>query len=182
MNDIQITTPTPEDAEGIQTVIVETWLDTYPNVEAGITRDDIAHMFADAFTEASLQKRRDALANVAEQGKLFRVAKDAGPVVGVCGISGQETFNRLGLIYILPRYQGKGIGRKLWEAVLPFLDSTKDTMVQVAAYNTKTIVFYEKLGFTDTGKRLSDEKWRMKSSAVIPEMEMILKASGYTPR
>ena len=176
MNKIQIIIPTPQDAEGIQTVYVETWLDTYPNAEAGITRGDIEAMFGDAFTEDTLQKRRAALARPPEDGKLFLIAKDGEKVVGLCGLTKQQGFNKLGSIYVLPEYQGKGIGKKLWEAVVLFMDKEKDTIVQVATYNEKAIAFYEKLGFADTGKRFSDEKWKMKSGMVIPEMEMVLKA------
>jgi ribosomal protein S18 acetylase RimI-like enzyme len=175
MNNILITTPIPEDAEGIQTVYFETWLDTYPNAEAGITREDIEHMFMDVFTEETLQKRRETLANAPEDGKLFLIAKDRNTVVGLCGVTIQEEFNKLGIIYVLTGYQRKGIGKKLWEAIISFLDKEKDTIVRVATYNSKAISFYEKLGFIDTGKRMSDEKWRMKSGSLLPEMEMILK-------
>jgi ribosomal protein S18 acetylase RimI-like enzyme len=156
---------------------VETWLATYPNAEAGITKEDIAFMFKDAFTDETLWQRREALAKAPERGRFLLIAKDGEKVTGLCGAAILGGFNKLGLIYVLPWYQGKGIGKKLWDAIVPFLDKEKSTIVQVATYNTQAIEFYKKLGFADTGKRISDEKWRMKSGAVIPEMEMCLRAT-----
>jgi ribosomal protein S18 acetylase RimI-like enzyme len=85
--------------------------------------------------------------------------------------------NKLRTIYVLPEFQGKGIGKMLWEEAKKFSDSTKDTIVEVATYNINTIEFYKKLGFVDTGKRMNDIGWRMREiGASIPEMEMIIRA------
>ncbi|MEN9582943.1 MAG: hypothetical protein RL641_897 [Candidatus Parcubacteria bacterium] len=175
MDDIKITDATAQDVEGIQTVFDETWLATYPNEEAGITREDILDRRKGSFDPERLQKRREHFTNPPENQK-FVVAKDGNRVVGLCSILREEQYNKLSTIYILPEYQGKGIGKRLWEAVAPFLDTKKDTIVQVATYNKQAIAFYEKLGFVDTGKRFSDEKFRMKSGALIPEMELVIKA------
>lgn len=80
--------------------------------------------------------------------------------------------NQLQAIYVLPEYQHQGIGTMLWQALCKSFDVSMPTIVQVATYNKQAIVFYEKLGFTDTGKRWQDDKFRMKSGVVIPEMEM----------
>ena len=84
--------------------------------------------------------------------------------------------NLLRTIYVLPEFQGKGIGKMLWNEFKDYLDPKKDTILQVATYNQNAIEFYKKLGFVDSGKRLLNEKWRMKSGSIIPEMEMVLKA------
>jgi hypothetical protein len=56
-------------------------------------------------------------------------------------------------------------------------------VVEVATYNTNAIKFYERLGFVDTGKRISDPKLMMKSGAIIPVMEMRREAiSDGSPR
>ena len=76
----------------------------------------------------------------------------------------------------MPGLQGRGLGKALWAKASEFLDLTKDTTVEVASYNTKAIEFYRKIGFTETGKQIENEKLRkMKSGAVMPEMEMIRK-------
>ncbi len=86
-----------------------------------------------------------------------------------------EDYNQLKTIYVLPEFQGKGIGKMLYEEVVKFSDPEKDTIVHVATYSKQAIEFYKKLGFVDTGKRFSEERFKMKSGAIIPEMEMILK-------
>jgi ribosomal protein S18 acetylase RimI-like enzyme len=174
MNDIQITDATASDVEGIQAVFDETWLSTYPNEEAGITREDILDIRKGSLDPERLQKRREHFANPPANQK-FVVAKEGGKVIGLCSLLRLEKCNKLSTIYILPQYQGKGIGRRLREAVVPFLDQEKDTTVSVAIYNKNAIAFYEKLGFVDTGKRFSDEKFRMKSGNLIPEMELRLR-------
>lgn len=52
---VTITTAKPEDARGIVEVLYKTWLDTYPNEEAGITVDDIEDKFSVYFTEEFLK-------------------------------------------------------------------------------------------------------------------------------
>ncbi len=39
-NEIKILEAVPEDAEGTVNVYYKTWLDTYPNEEFGVTRED----------------------------------------------------------------------------------------------------------------------------------------------
>jgi GNAT superfamily N-acetyltransferase len=150
---IQIVDADPLDAEGITTVYYKTWLATYPNKEIGITREDIEESYKDSFTEESDR------------------------VVGVARMIRNENNNQLQTIYVLPEFQGKGIGKMLWAEAKSFCDPAKDIIVQVATYNQNAIEFYKKLGFVDTGKRWSDDKWKMKSGATIPEMELVLKSS-----
>jgi hypothetical protein len=42
----------------------------------------------------------------------------------------------------------------------------------------KAIKFYAGLGFVDTGRRMSNPKFKMQSGAVIPEMEMRREADA----
>lgn len=86
-----------------------------------------------------------------------------------------ENENRLQTIYVLPEYQGKGIGKMLWKQAQEFFNKNKNIYVSVVTYNDKAISFYKKLGFIDNGKTWSDEKFRMKSGSILPEMEMEIK-------
>lgn len=176
-NKIEITKATIEDAEGIMDVLYRTWLDTYPNEEVGITQEDIECRFNDLPTRVEKMKER-IMNTPAEHVRL--VAKDNGIVIGIALLIKNELYNQLQMIYVLPEHQGKSVGQMLWNKIREYFDLTKDTIVQVADYNNKAINFYTKLGFIDTGKRWSDEKWKMKSGAVIPEMEMVIK-SEITP-
>ena len=172
---IVIQTPKKEDISGIQDVFYKTWLATYPNEEIGITKEDIIERFKNSFSEEGLKRRTNYFLNIPEN-ELFLIAKEGPNVVGVCKFVKREKFNQLQAIYVLPKYQGKGIGFMFWEKAQEFIGDSKDIIVQVAAYNKQAISFYKKLGFIDTGKRFTDEKLKMPISGVVmPEMEMIIK-------
>jgi len=172
---IKILMPVQADAQGIQEVLYRTWLATYPNEEFGITVDDIEDRFNDRKWEEALAKRKKYISDPPIGDTMF-VAKEVHRIVGLCRVIRHEDKNELIAIYVLPEYQGRGIGKLLWQQAKSFFDSGKNIIVQVATYNKNAIRFYEKMGFSDTGKRWSDEKFRMKSGAVLPLMEMIIKA------
>lgn len=169
---IVIKEPGIEDVRGIQDVYYETWLHTYPNKEYGITKEVIEESYKDRHAPEVLEARRERIRHPKEN-EYFLIACDGNKVVGVCRVIKNPDHNRLLTMYVLPRYQGKGIGTALWKKAKGFLDLSRDTLVDVATYNTKTISFYEKLGFVDTGKRFTEE--HVKSGIHFPEMEMILK-------
>jgi len=171
---VEIVEAAPEDVRGMQEVYQETWLDTYPDEEAGITREDIEDFHKDILSEKRLAERAEQVAHPKE-GHTILLAKEGSKVVGVCYLITSGEQNRLRSLYVRPGYQGKGVGRKLWAEAKKRLDPGKETMVSVATYNKKAIDFYEKLGFRDTGRRFSDERFRMKSGNVIPQMEMKLE-------
>lgn len=174
-NRIKIEVPVSEDARAIQEVYYRSWLVTYPNKEYGITVKDIEDSYKDAFTEETIKARADRIAHPLDNVKML-VARDGEKVVGVCRIVLYFDKNQLQTMYLLPEYQGKGIGTMLWNGAVKFFDKNKDTVLGVAVYNKRAIAFYEKLGFKDTGKRYSQERLRLPSGADIPEMEMVIKA------
>lgn len=161
----------PEEALEIGEIFFKTWLATYPNEKYGITVDDIEDRWKD-------RKKADGsrIRNM-QDNEILLTAKGDSKIVGVCRVIKHKEKNQLQAIYVLPEYQGKGIGKMFWEEARKFFDQTKDTYVEVAIYNTNAIEFYKKLGFVDTGRRMKDERFKMKSGAMIPEMEMILRAS-----
>lgn len=173
MENTKITKPVVEDALGTIEVQYKAWLATYPNEKLGITVDDIEDRYKDAFSGEKLKKRENLITHL-ESNEKYIIAKDGDKVVGMCYAVIQEDKNQLEALYLLPEYQRKGIGTQLWNAVLPFFDKSKDIYVEVADYNEKAINFYKKLGFVDTGRRFSDDRFKMKSGAILPEMEMVI--------
>ncbi len=169
---IEIMVAKPEDAKGIQDVFYKTWLATYPNEKEGITVDDIEDRYKDRYSQERIKKRQESITNPEKDTTMF-VAKEGERVVGVCRVVIEKDQNRLGALYVLPEYQGRGIGTVLWKRAEKIFDKQKDILVNVATYNGNAISFYRKFGFVETGKRWRDEKFKMKSGATIPEMEMI---------
>ncbi len=173
---IKIEDMRPEHVEAVQNVFYRTWLETYPNVEAGITVQDIEERWKDRNSEERLNRRKSELQKGDPDRKQI-VATVDGEVVGACVATRSDTANRLNAIYVLPEHQGKGIGMMLWNEVRKFFDPTKDIIVGVATYNTRAIGFYSKIGFVDSGRRYTDERFQMNSGARIPEMDLVISAT-----
>jgi ribosomal protein S18 acetylase RimI-like enzyme len=163
----------PEDARGINNVLYKTWLDTYPNKKYKILAEDIKYMYKGKFSKEAIKEKSKKLAS-RKKGVHTFIAKYDNKVIGMCGIS-IEKFNRLGTIYVLPKYQGKGIGKLLWNEAKKKFDPKKATKLSVASYNNNAINFYKKLGFKRVGKIFYDERFKLRNGALIPEINMVLK-------
>ena len=169
-SNITIQKATPDDAQGIGEVFYKTWLATYPNEEIGLTEDDVEFKFKDRHLADGSK-----YANIPDNQSVL-TAKDGDLVVGICRLVKHEEMNELTVIYVLPEYQGRGIGKMFWNEALKFFDPSKSIIVKVVSYNKNAIEFYKKLGFKDTGKIFYDEHFRMKSGVIPPETEMTLPA------
>lgn len=173
--EISVRPPRKEDILQTNAIFYKTWLATYPNSELGITVDDIHDRFKESNTPAVLEKRARMLEEFARDG-LFFVAEADSRLVGLCRITLHPDKNQLQAIYVLPEYQGKGVGKALWAEARKCFDPSKESIVHVATYNAKAQAFYKSLGFKETGKSFTEERLRMKSGALIPETEFVLPA------
>lgn len=165
----------PEDSLQLTRLYHVTWLDTYPNEKAGITRDDIEQSYKDSYTEAFQEKQKKRLSSIGENEK-YLVAEMDGKLVGTTRMVRHADYNQLQTIYVLPEHQGRGVGQMLWDEVYKFANPLLKTIVHVADYNDKAISFYKKQGFVMTGKSFTEERFRMKSGALITETELVLVA------
>jgi ribosomal protein S18 acetylase RimI-like enzyme len=170
---LEITNAKSEDSEGIQKVFYETWIATYPNEQYGITLDNLKYRWQDMLSPKAITNLKELISTLDDNFR-FLVAKADDKVVGASFLEKNEDHNRLQSVYILPEYQGQGIGRKIWEEAKTFFDLTKDTVVDVAIYNTKAIDYYKKLGFIDTGKRFDEDRNKDPKVVMRPMMEMRL--------
>jgi len=66
-----------------------------------------------------------------------------------------------------------GVGCELLSIAQKFFGLKESIVVHVAVYNKKAIDFYRKNGFSETGRSWDDEQFRLKSGAIIPEIEML---------
>lgn len=94
-------------------LLYETWLDTYPNKELGITREDIEDHFKKSFSEEQIEKKIDFLKNKPDNRFIF-IARDDDVVIGVCSVVIGDEVDELKSIYVLLQYQSKGVGLMLW--------------------------------------------------------------------
>lgn len=170
---IQIIIAEPDDAEQIVQVQREAWLAAYPNDACGITYENIAAM---DFTSPERVAKWQENITKNDDRKLW-VAKVADQVVGYCvaRAAGSTPPARLQAIYLLPEFQGKGIGKLLMQTAIDWLGRDTDITLDVATYNTAAMGFYEKFGFVKTGVE-SETGPRLSPGGVpIPQTEMILQ-------
>lgn len=131
-----------EDASGISRVHVDAWRTTYKN------------LIPDSFLDQLSYEEREQMWKVnIPNGNVYVAENTKGKIVGfACG--GKERSGEfagydgeLYAIYILEKYQGQGIGRKLTEAVKHHLREIGLTsMVILVLEGNKAYRFYEALG------------------------------------
>lgn len=163
----------PEDVRSLVNVFYTTWLATYPNKEFGITEDDIHHNFKDSYTSENIERRAKHIKELPTNERYVAAVIDDS-IVGLSRAILHKDKNQLQALYVLPAFQGRGIGKMLWDTVRKDFNIKKPTIVHVATYNTPAISFYKKLGFSETGKVFSEERFRMKSGNIILETELVL--------
>jgi len=168
----------PEDAEDVSNVNVVTWLATYPNDELGITAELLRQHLEGAAGERTagrIARIRRALEESAAGGSPSAdfVAVRAGRIVGYTHprIMGQER-HRVGALYVLPAFHGRGIGHLLLERNLAWHGDGQDVYLNVATYNERARRFYERHGFALTGAEGHDEVATI-GNVRIPEIEML---------
>lgn len=125
----------------IKQVLKETWIDTYGSYYSQDTIDEITSSWHDP----KLLKEQ-----IENPEVYFAVAKDEqGKVVGTTTAREIETEGRIMLdrLYVLPTFQGKGIGKALLESVIEHFKGLKEMFVDVEELNKGAIDFYKKQGF-----------------------------------
>lgn len=172
INNYKIRKIEPDDVLDLHRVYFLTWLDTYPNEEFNITKEDIIYKYEQRLAPEKILESKEKITQTKEN-ELKLLLKDKKKVVALCNVVKEQDYNQLQAIYVLPEYQRMGVGTRLWLEAEKFLDPYKKTIVYVASYNNRAIRFYEKLGFKSTGKIFKDERSKMRNGAVFPELKMV---------
>lgn len=165
-----ISTATPADSEAINRLYHNTWVFTYPNEELSVSKEDIEDMLKSTLLVETIEAHKKWLSKLPSDIKVL-VAKDGESLIGFCYVKrgDDQSNNKLRAIYVSPALQGKGVGTLLWAEAVKFLNPSKETDVELVAYNKSAMHFYERLGFVDTGKRIIDnEDFRLKSGKILP--------------
>ena len=170
--EIIIRDATTEDVRAIREVYYKTWLATYPNEAHGILMSDIEDKYKNSFTPESIKRGEEAILNLTSDERIL-VASADGIIVGTSKLKKGAERNEMHTIYILPEFQGKGLGRALFAESLAWFDKNKDIQIDTAVYNYQAIKFYEGLGFVATGEIFTDEEFRMPSGGIIREQRMV---------
>lgn len=171
---------TPADAEGIFDVQRRTWLETYPNEGAGVTREDIRVRLEGVRGELIPHKVdwfKRGIETMGETRAIY-VARESGRIIGYVAPSIIEDRRRIGAVYVLPEAQGAGAGGKLLQKAIEWHGRREDIFLRVASYNAGAIGFYRRYGFAETGTSVKDDAAIQAGHKPIPEIEMVLKASS----
>lgn len=138
-----------EDAEAIREIQVAGWLDSYPNEEIGVSRDDILERMegkkGELITE-NVQRWWDIIAGAGEESHVF-VARKSGKVVGFVSPYRKDGVCSAGGLYVSPEARGQGIGSQLLQKALDFWGSDHDVYIESVRYNTGAKQLYERNGF-----------------------------------
>ncbi|EGQ3490015.1 GNAT family N-acetyltransferase [Staphylococcus pseudintermedius] len=127
---------TPDDVIGIRDVATKAWYNTYLNIYAAST---VNELLAASYNEEHLRKRLEE--------QLFMVAIEGQELVGFANfIQGSELY--LSAHYVRPHSQNKGYGRLLLEQGLAHYEGQYDAVyLEVDTKNEKGVAFYEQEGF-----------------------------------
>jgi len=175
---IKIRKAIANDVYEVHEVIRKTWLKTYPNVKEGITIKDIEDKFKKDDTPEGKKKIEEQKKIYKDKNQQVWVAEENNQIIGFCTAGKEQKNNRIRGIYILPNYQGKGVGKLLIEKAFAWSGTDKDILVNVASYNQQAIGFYKRFGFIETGRcGVFDKGAKLPSGKLIPEIEMVRRVS-----
>lgn len=140
---IVIRPATISDATRIAEINYKTWLATYVNEELGLTAEYLRDRKPP--NQSRIAKTQEKLQNA----KLpCWVAEVDGEVIGYSmPWVDDQGRNRLGGLYILPGFHGRGIGSTLIKKTIANYPAEEKVYLETATYNEKAIRFYQKHGF-----------------------------------
>lgn len=137
-----------EDTEAVRRVQAESWLDTYPNDEHGVSYEWVKEYTDTWLTPEQLERSRGYIQRAIDDlNGFYRVAERSGEIVGfVHAATNEDDTKELEAIYLHPSVIGSGIGHQLAEKAIDWAGG-KRMGLEVAVYNDRAIRFYEKHGF-----------------------------------
>ncbi|MGI5828001.1 MAG: GNAT family N-acetyltransferase [Patescibacteria group bacterium] len=158
----------PQDAYAVQALKQEVWLATYPNLQKEVGFQDVYNKAVQFTTVRRVMAIAEQLTSNTD--KVSYVIREGSEVVGLIHISTSALTNRLIKLYIKPRWQGKGLGKRLMNFALKKMKNGKPITLSVARANTRAVRFYQKYGFTIAGE---GKPIFFSKNASLPTYEMI---------
>jgi ribosomal protein S18 acetylase RimI-like enzyme len=169
-NEFIISDAIPDDVPEMLSVRRITWLATYPNRHYGISANDLKDNL-DKINADSLIRWQKRIAEDTSSHTWF--AKFQSRIIGFVSASKDKDCNHIRALYILPDYQGKGIGKQLMQTALGWLGNNLKISLDVVTYNEKAINFYRKFGFVENGPTQTCEAGNLANGKHLPEIGMI---------
>ena len=144
----------PEDSRQIAEVHVKTWQSSYADI---FPKDRLAELGEEI--AARTERWQSNIANLEQLPAFFVAETGKGKIVGFAGGGRQNNPKipydcEIFVIYILPKFQKRGIGRSLMSAASAYLQAAgfSSLILWVLEENASSRGFYEKLGGTLVGQ------------------------------
>ena len=172
MADYTIEQPIVSDAEELIAMHSQSWIDTYPNEEHGITLDHVQGRIDQFTSDEGYEKRRNYIREGLENPDYYlRIARNIkGKIVGfVDARRGKEGIELCGM-YVDKSEHGKGVALLLAKGAMQWLGDEADVILNVVIYNKRAQAFYQKLGF-----EIIPDSVHFHNNTVIPVINMIRK-------
>jgi ribosomal protein S18 acetylase RimI-like enzyme len=137
---LNIRPATADDSDAIVALVREAWLAANQNILPGDT-------------VARLERSSAHLAGfVAGEWQSIRVAEIDNVIVGAVGVNPSGV---IWMLYVLPGYQGCGVGSALYDAAIGTLRQagSRKAMLEVLAANENAVAFYRSRGWVPEGRR-----------------------------
>lgn len=104
------------------------------------------------------------------QAGVFRVIEAAGIPVGILAVTMAPDCVQLHQLFLLPEYQGQGIGRQCMQHLMDEARLLQLPMrLRVLKVNPRARVFYERLGFACVGGQLTHDLMEWRPTRPFPE-------------
>ncbi len=168
---MSVRTATIDDAAAIARIQHESWVATYPNEEAGITKADLENHLGDvgSLAERWTNRLRLDAANADFIGTVY-VLEVSGRVVGFCKVARGTHSGHVDALYLDPECTQKGLGGELFQKGLDWLGTKDSIELEVTSYNDRAIRFYKRYGFRKQGETKPLE---LKGGKTIPLTLMV---------
>src|SRR5687768_120954 len=157
-----------DDVEAATEMRLKSWLDTYVNVDAGVSREWIIERNKKQLSPEKIEFRKSLLDNPKVAGF---VAKDqSGRVIGsATPYEDSDGVQHVGSLYVEKEWHGKGVGGALMQKIIEWSNPSKPIILGVVSYNERAKAFYRKWGFVEIkeSETLFDNK--------LPEVMMTRK-------
>lgn len=132
------------DIPAVRALLEETWHVTY---DALLGRDKVTDISRRWHAEEVLA------AEIGRAAQVFLVAEVDGQIAGTASakLSGGSHLD-LNRMYILPHFQGRGLGKSLLDAVIAAFPAAQAIHLEVEPNNAPAIGFYQRAGFSEVAR------------------------------
>lgn len=170
---------TVNDAEPVRRMQAQSWLDTYPSEEHGISREWVEGMTRSWFEprEEKMAESRAIFQYILDNPstQFYRLAEVNGRIIGfVHGEILDEVTGKATAIYIDKQFHGTGLAQQFNVSRDNFFRERgiQKITTTIASHNARSLRFHEKLGYHKTAGSGRIE------FGIIPVVDMERKLSG----